>query len=152
MNEGNLRIVIMVLVLAGVAGSASAGEDILVLKNGDHLTGEIKKLVGGDIHIDADYGENIFIIDWGEVERVESKSHYVFETSTGHRYAGSLQTDPEDPTMVVISEASGDVEVPAVELVAMSPFRHQILGPAHPQSRLRLLPHQGQQHAAALDK
>ena len=122
MNSRSACRVVMTLVLLGLAGSASAGEDILVLKNGDHLTGEIKKLVGGDIHIDADYGENIFIIDWGKVERVESKSHYVFETSTGHRYAGSLKTDPEDPTMVVISEVAGDVEVPAVEVVTMAPF------------------------------
>ena len=76
MNREKLRIVTIMLMLAGFTGMASAGEDVLVLKNGDHLTGEIKKLVGGDIHIDADYGENIFIIDWGEgfSQRLEQQS------------------------------------------------------------------------------
>lgn len=82
MNEGNLRIVITMLVLAGVAGIASAGED------------------------------------------------YVFETSTGHRYSGSLTTDPGNPEMILIAQDTGEVDVPAVEIVALSPFKTKFQLPA----------------------
>ncbi|UCF35814.1 MAG: hypothetical protein JSU96_13365, partial [Acidobacteriota bacterium] len=41
-----------------------AGSDVLILKNGDRITGKVKKLDQGQIHVDADYGKNVFIIDW----------------------------------------------------------------------------------------
>jgi hypothetical protein len=107
---------------------AFAGEDILVIKNGDRMTGEIKKLVGGDLHFDADYGESIFVIDWGEVERIESEENFIFETSTGRRYDGSFGTDPDNPEVILIAEDTGEVSVPASEIVAIQPVEKDFLG------------------------
>jgi hypothetical protein len=47
--------------------------DVLILKNGDRITGKIKTLSNGDLEIDPPYGENIFVIDWNEVERIETE-------------------------------------------------------------------------------
>ncbi len=87
---GRLRRAGLLLFTVTVASSAMAfAEDVIVLKNGDRISGEVKKLENGDVHIDADYGQNIFIIDWEEVERIEiptaSPAHFSVVTSSGDR-------------------------------------------------------------------
>ena len=116
------------VILATAVSRVSSAQDVLVLKNGDRLTGEVKKLSGGDLHFDTDYAESVFVIDWGQVERVETAERYVFETSVGMRLAGSFKTDPEDPDSVVIAADSGEVRVPSVELVSVEPVETDFLG------------------------
>jgi hypothetical protein len=70
-------------------------QDVVFLKNGDRITGDIKKLTQADLHIDPSYGENVFIIDWNEVEKIESVSEFIAETSDGERLTGTVKTDPQ---------------------------------------------------------
>jgi hypothetical protein len=106
-----------------------AAEDVVVLKNGDRIIGEIKKLVGGDLHIDPDYAESIFVIDWAEVERIEGKEHYVLQTSRGQRFSGSFKTDPDHPENILVAEDTGEqVSVPASEVVAIETVESDFLG------------------------
>jgi putative salt-induced outer membrane protein YdiY len=107
---------------------AFSDEDVLVIKNGDRMTGEVDKLAGGDLHFDADYGESLFVIDWAEVERIESKENFVFETSRGRRYSGSFRTDPDNPEMIFIAADTGEVSVPASEIVSILPVETDFLG------------------------
>ena len=120
---------LMAAALTLVLGApAFAAEDVVVLKNGDRIVGEIKKLTGGDLHIDPDYAESIFVIDWAQVERIESKANYVFETSRGQRLSGSFKTDPDNPEAVLIAEDTGEVSVPASEIVSIQPVETNFLG------------------------
>ena len=108
----------------GVALSASAllaANDILVLKNGDRITGEVKKLERGVVHIDAEYGDNIFIIDWEEVERIESQSHFVVETSKGDRTSGSIRMDPDSTSRILVEEQGEQLALEQDEVVGMKP-------------------------------
>jgi len=83
--------------------------DVLILKNGDRITGKIKKLNNGDLEIDPPYGENIFIIDWNEVERIESERNFIAQTSGGEYVTGSVRTDPENMNRLLIE---GDAQCP----------------------------------------
>src|SRR5436190_6689815 len=40
-----------------------AKTDVLVMKNGDHITGEVKKLEGGVLQVDLDYVDGTLAID-----------------------------------------------------------------------------------------
>ena len=60
-----------------------AADSVVVLKNGDRISGEIRKIEAGELHIDPDYGKNVFRIDWDEVERVEGNKNSIIETSQG---------------------------------------------------------------------
>ena len=51
--------------------------DVVVLKNGDRLTGEIKSLQSGELRIKADYMAEAVRLDWTKVERIESKSTFL---------------------------------------------------------------------------
>ena len=101
-------------------------QDVIVLKNGDRITGEVKKLENGNVHIDADYGGNIFIIDWEEVERIEittaSPAHFSVVTSSGDRLSGSIRTDPDAPTRVLVEEQGSTVSFEQSELVSFTPI------------------------------
>lgn len=51
--------------------------DVVVLKNGDRLTGEIKGLQRGELRIKSDYMAEAVRLDWTKVERLESKSTFM---------------------------------------------------------------------------
>jgi hypothetical protein len=48
-------ITLLLAVLFSTAASAKRKDDRLVLDNGDHMTGEIKKLEQGELSFKADY-------------------------------------------------------------------------------------------------
>jgi len=101
-----LNVVICFLGVIPLISSSLLAQDVVIMKNGDRITGEIKKLSNGDLHIDPSYGENIFIIDWAEVERVESKERFIVQTSRGAYLTGSVNTNPQVPAQILV-EAQG---------------------------------------------
>jgi len=103
------------------SSSLLAGDDILILKNGDRITGEVKKLERGLVHIDADYGDNIFMIDWEEVERIESQEQFIVETARGDRASGSIRMDPDGAARILVEEKGDQLSLEQDEIVAMKP-------------------------------
>ena len=101
--------------------SQAAFADKVVMKNGDELSGDIKKIVNGDLHLDAAYGENIFIINWEEIERVEAADRFLIETYRGERVIGSFETDPQATDQIIVRDATIEERVPAAEVVSASP-------------------------------
>lgn len=57
--------------------TAAAGSDVVVLKNGDRMTGEIKGLQRGELRIKSDYMAEAVRLDWSKVESLESKSTFM---------------------------------------------------------------------------
>src|SRR6185295_955646 len=62
------------LVLTALAKNV---DDVVVLKNGDRMTGEIKGLQSGELRIKSDYMAEAVRLDWSKVERLESKSTFM---------------------------------------------------------------------------
>ena len=67
-------IVILLFLLTAIAKNT---DDVVVLKNGDRLTGEIKGLQRGELRIKADYMAEAVRLDWAKVDRLESKSTFM---------------------------------------------------------------------------
>jgi len=51
---------------------ARESTDVIVMKNGDHLTGEVKKLEQGVLYVDLEYVSGSIGLDWLQVEQVQS--------------------------------------------------------------------------------
>ena len=113
---------LLLLTMTLASGAMAFAEDVLVLKNGDRISGEVKKMVAGDVHVDAGYGENIFIIDWAEVERIESPAYFSVVTSSGNRFSGSIRTDPEASTRILVENQGAIVPLEHSDLVALTPI------------------------------
>jgi len=66
--------------------------DVLVMKNGDRLTGEVKGLDGGVLYVNMDYILGTSSVDWSKVARLESKQMFLVRTEDGTVYKGALNT------------------------------------------------------------
>jgi len=78
--------------------------DVVILKNGDHVTGEIKSLERGKLSLSTDSMGTVEI-EWEDVERVTSQWVFEVETETGLRIVGSLSPAVEPETMEIIGES-----------------------------------------------
>ena len=66
--------------------------DVLVMKNGDRMTCEIKGLDGGVLYVSFDYIDGTASVDWSKVARLESKQLFIVKTQDGSMYTGGLAT------------------------------------------------------------
>jgi hypothetical protein len=66
--------------------------DVLVMRNGDRLTCEIKGLSAGVLYVSFDYIDGTTSVDWSKVTRVESTQLFVVKTEDGSVYSGELRT------------------------------------------------------------
>jgi putative salt-induced outer membrane protein YdiY len=64
--------------------------DTIIMKNGDRLTGEVKRLEQGVLYIETDYFSGSVGVDWMQVERVESTANYQVVLNDGRRLAGTI--------------------------------------------------------------
>jgi hypothetical protein len=93
--------------------------DTVTMKNGDRLTGEVKKLEQGILYIETDYFSGSVGVDWLQVEKVESKATFQIVLSDGKRITGSISKEAvsvpgEDFT---VHAPTTDVPVSGVDVV-----------------------------------
>src|SRR5215470_20173813 len=66
--------------------------DVIVMKNGDHLTGEIKGLNQGVLYISMKYILGTSNVQWSQVDHIESNQLFLVKTEDGLVYRGTLST------------------------------------------------------------
>src|SRR5580700_1939823 len=66
--------------------------DVMVMKNGDRMTCEIKGLDGGVLYVSFDYIDGTASVDWSKVAHLESKQLFIVKTQDGSMYTGMLET------------------------------------------------------------
>jgi len=70
--------------------------DVIIMRNGDRITCEIKGLDADTLFISIDYILNTQSVDWSKVDHVESKQLFIVKTQDGLVYSGTIST-PETP-------------------------------------------------------
>ena len=88
----NLRAVVLTIFLLAIPVLARDKTDVLIMKNGDRMTCQIKRLEGGVLYVDFDYIDGTASVDWSKVDRLESKQLFVVKTEDGSVYKGRLAT------------------------------------------------------------
>jgi putative salt-induced outer membrane protein YdiY len=123
--------------LPSAAGAAKAPErrDVVVMKNGDHITGKIKKLDHGQLFIEPPYVVSPIPVDWLQVDRIESTAKFQLEMSGGKRLVGTIQkvSTKDNPNQDFVIENGGvETRVRAADVVAFqsqkSNFWRQLKG------------------------
>lgn len=87
-----LRAVAICLLLCTAPLLAREKTDVIIMKNGDHLTGEIKALSGGVLYFNLDYILGTSSVQWSKVDHIESKQLFLVKTEEGSVYTGTLST------------------------------------------------------------
>jgi len=91
MNTSKL-LAVLALVLLSTSVEAREHSDIIVMKNGDHFTGEIKGSDAGVLYVDLDYIDGTVPIQWSKVAHLESRQRFMLETQEGKVYIGTLRS------------------------------------------------------------
>ena len=99
------------LVSPPTAGAAKAPErrDVVVMKNGDRITGKIKKLDHGQLYIEPPYVVAPIPVDWLQADRIETTAKFQLEMSGGKRLVGTIQKIPtkENPNQDFVITNAG---------------------------------------------
>ena len=66
--------------------------DVIVMKNGDRFTCEVKKIEGGILKAEFDYVDGTVAIDWLKVARLESTALFLVQLQDGSMYSGRVIT------------------------------------------------------------
>jgi hypothetical protein len=89
----NMRAVILCSVfLLATPLFARESTDVIVMKNGDHLTGQVKGLNAGVFYVSMKYILGTSSVQWSEVAHLESKQLFLVKTEDGSVYTGTLNT------------------------------------------------------------
>ncbi len=106
---------------APCAASAKAmRKDVVVMTNGDKLTGEVKSLQNGVLFVKTEYVSENIGLDWAQVKEVQSTAMYQITLVNGVHMKGKIKRDLPDNSQaeeITIESSSGSTHV-SVENVA----------------------------------
>jgi putative salt-induced outer membrane protein YdiY len=102
------------LLLMVSLGAQSADAGVLVLKNGDRITGAVKRIWDGDVTIEPEYADE-FAVDLDAVAYIESDIEFDIEIEEGRKQTGRL-IGPGDNEMQVIEVDGALISLPLSEL------------------------------------
>jgi hypothetical protein len=107
-------IIFLIFIVPAIALHARDKTDVMVMKNGDRMTCEVKTLARGVLFVNFDYIDGTVAVNWAKVARLESNHLFYVKTEDGSVYTGTLstpETGPGRPVMVHV------VETPEKEIV-----------------------------------
>ena len=122
MSKRNFLLSFILLVCAAPL-FARPKTDVLVMKNGDHLTCEIKGLQDGVLYASFDYILSTQSVQWSKVAYIDSKQLFIVKTVDGSVYTGTLstvETEEKRPLEIkVVESPEKQTELPRKEVVQM---------------------------------
>jgi putative salt-induced outer membrane protein YdiY len=115
------RLFLLWPLLAGLCCPAQARrQDVVVMNNGDHFTGQVKRLQNGLLFIETDYVSGNIGLDWNQVQSVQSTAAFHIVLNDGQRLVGKIEKvfgEKAKREDFLIHEVTGEVEVPSASIV-----------------------------------
>ena len=89
----NIRAVILCCQLPfALSLWARENTDVIVMKNGDRFTGEIKALNSGVLYVGLPYVIQTLSVDWAQVAHLQSNQEFLVKTEDGSVYRGVIES------------------------------------------------------------
>jgi len=104
------RCLLRAVILIAWPATAREKTDVLVMRNSDRLTCEIKGLSADALYISLDYALGTMSINWFKVDHLESKQLFLVKTQDGEVYSGTLsmpKTEGARPVSIEVIEPDG---------------------------------------------
>ena len=111
-------VLVLVLLLTGRA-SAQGKTDVVTLRNGDRITGEVERLERGRLAVSTDDAGTLYL-EWDKVANVVTKRVVEVLTTDGRRFLGAL--GPAADRTVGVSTAAGDVPLAMSQVTLITPI------------------------------
>jgi hypothetical protein len=101
---------------------AQSKDDVVVMKNGDRFTGEIKGLSRGELSFKAKYMVDSVRLDWKDVDRLQSGNSFLISLANGNRYTGRIEeVNGRISEVIGIAGAESTVTTAPSEVVLIQP-------------------------------
>jgi acetolactate synthase regulatory subunit len=95
-------------------------DDVVVMENGDRITGEIKKMEFGVLYFKSDRAVDTLKLDWERVTDLQSIAQYEFETQNKDIYIGIISKDDTSAGELKIDLGEGAVvQLRIIEIIAV---------------------------------
>jgi len=117
-------MIILLGFLWALTVAAKNVDDVVVLKNGDRLTGEIKGLQRGELRFKADYMAEAVRLDWARVQSLESKSTFMIWLVDGKLVTNMMRllpTNSSDVANFVIGPPREGIRVQQLDVIRIAP-------------------------------
>jgi putative salt-induced outer membrane protein YdiY len=88
-----LSTLIAFLLLIACPLLAKRKDDVVIMKNGDKFTGEIKSLQYGELVFKSDYMKDSVHLDWKRVESLQSQDTFIVALANGDRITGFIEKE-----------------------------------------------------------
>ena len=116
---------LIALLLCALSCESAAGydrdkSDVVILRNGDHISGDIVSLEFGILTLKTDNMSTLGI-EWPAVRSMASKFEFAIERRDGTRYHGVITTSPDGADLIVGSDADA-TRIPLTEVERISRF------------------------------
>lgn len=101
----HLRVITTILIASICCSTAWARDktDVIVLDNGDRITGEIKQLQHGRLQISTER-MGVLTVEWEGIVRIESEHEFQFDRIDGQRIFGQISSGAEDGQLVIMND------------------------------------------------
>ncbi len=119
-------LITVIFAILSLPALAAPKTDIIIFKNGDKLTGEIKSLKRGRLNFNTDATGTISI-EWDKIAYIESLQKIQVETSSGMRFFGHLVSTDASGSLVVAT-SSGPQTLDDAHVISMEPIEDKGLG------------------------
>ena len=124
----------VVVILISLSGALTAlcknVDDVVVMKNGDRLTGEIRELQSGELRIKPGYMAISAQLDWSRVDQIDSKTTFFIYLVSGKLFTSVMRLLPSNTNDVanfVIGEGDQAVRVHQYEVIRILPVETGVL-------------------------
>ncbi|MEE4278527.1 MAG: DUF481 domain-containing protein [Halieaceae bacterium] len=97
--------------------------DVVILYNGDRLTGEIQSLRGGLLSLGTDAMGTVKV-QWKDIAEIQSAYYYEVRLDDGRRLFGRL-AGSDAPGAVTFADLSGDRSLDALDIVELRPIEER---------------------------
>jgi putative salt-induced outer membrane protein YdiY len=114
MNFNNRILGLAIIVAQTCLFSEWLHADVLVLKNGDRITGDVKQIWDEEVSIEPEYTDE-FNVDLSAVAHIESERNFEIELDSGEQVLATLSGADENGIQM-ISTAEGSISVPLEEI------------------------------------
>ena len=106
------------LAMLCLSSSAIASADVLVLKNGDRITGDVKRIWDAEVTIEPEYSDE-FQVDLDAISHIESTREFEVEFSDGRSIDAQLGGENAAGEQVFTSQ-SGSVAAPLADMLELN--------------------------------
>lgn len=114
------RMLASIILLLTLAPAFAAKTDVVLLVNGNAITGEIKSLDFGSLRYSTDSMGTVNI-DWEDIVGITSHQHLQVEVTSGKRYLGNLETSQQRFHVSVVTRVV-EVEIATSDIVRITPI------------------------------